>query len=82
MNTLAYINWKHDQLTEQTIRSLFKSIVEAVKHCHQNDIIHRDLKPENILINFNEDGGISDVKLADFGLACSMTHCGVKMSKD
>ena len=61
---------------------MFKRVVEAVKHCHDNDIIHRDLKPENILINFNKDGTINDVKLADFGLACKKTHCPVTISRD
>lgn len=44
-----------------------QQILEAVKHCHENNIVHRDLKPENLLLASKNKG--ANVKLADFGLA-------------
>lgn len=42
-------------------------IVKGLQYCHNNNVMHRDLKPENILVNVDENGKISDLKLADFG---------------
>lgn len=44
-----------------------QQILEAVRHCHENNIVHRDLKPENLLLASKTKGAA--VKLADFGLA-------------
>lgn len=44
--------------------SLFKQVLEAVRHAHQNLVIHRDLKPDNILVT---DSG--EVKILDFGIS-------------
>jgi len=43
---------------------LFKQVLEAVRHAHQNMVIHRDLKPGNILVT--PDG---QVKILDFGIS-------------
>lgn len=58
---------------DETVRSVFSQILDAVAYCHANGIYHRDLKPENILCL---QGG-ARVVLADFGLA---TH--EKVSSD
>lgn len=44
-----------------------QQILDAVRHCHENNIVHRDLKPENLLLASKNKG--ANVKLADFGLA-------------
>lgn len=41
----------------------------ALKYMHSGDLVHRDLKPANILINSD-----CNIKIADFGLARSVSH--------
>uniref|UniRef100_A0A3P8Z337 non-specific serine/threonine protein kinase n=1 Tax=Esox lucius TaxID=8010 RepID=A0A3P8Z337_ESOLU len=62
-------------LCEEEARRLFKQIVNAVKHCHNNQIVHRDLKCENILL---DERGF--VKLTDFGFACHYTDRSALMN--
>ncbi|OUM63489.1 hypothetical protein PIROE2DRAFT_43349, partial [Piromyces sp. E2] len=49
-------------------KEVFEILIDTVQYLHKKRIYHRDLKPENILITV--DG---DIKIADFGLACSDT---------
>lgn len=58
-----YINDRH-RLSEKEARRLYRQIVSAIHHCHENGIVHRDLKLENIVME--KDGCI---KIADFGLS-------------
>lgn len=46
------------------VRSIFRTIVAAIKHCHDANISHRDIKLDNILVN--ESG---ELKIIDFGFA-------------
>ena len=52
-----------------------RNLLLAIEHMHFNKIIHRDLKPDNILLrntdeeNIFEHNSISNVVIADFGLA-------------
>ncbi|KZV59256.1 kinase-like protein [Peniophora sp. CONT] len=50
---------------EHRIRSTFGQMLRALKHTHDVGVVHRDLKLENFLVS--ED--LSEVYLADFGLA-------------
>jgi len=68
--------------SEGVTAQCFRSILEAISHCHSLGVVHRDLKPENILLSDNSDS--AEVKVADFGLAklyddettMMMTQCG------
>lgn len=51
-------------MNELECKFIFRQIVQAVHHLHQNGIIHRDIKDENIII---DNQGI--IKLIDFGSA-------------
>ncbi|SMO40908.1 serine/threonine-protein kinase [Fodinibius sediminis] len=54
---------QNDCTVEQKV-SLFKQILEAVRHAHENLVIHRDLKPSNILVD--PEG---NAKILDFGIS-------------
>lgn len=43
-----------------------------MKYCHDLGIVHRDLKPENLLLSSTSNN--ANIKLADFGLACSVLN--------
>ena len=57
-----------DQFSERDARNCVIAIIEAIRYCHGLGIIHRDIKPENLLLA-DADGGLSSLKVADFGLA-------------
>ncbi|XP_025268161.1 mitogen-activated protein kinase 13 isoform X2 [Camponotus floridanus] len=46
-------------------------LFKAIKYIHSGNVIHRDLKPSNVLLNAQ-----CHCKIADFGLARSMTQIG------
>jgi serine kinase len=57
------------EVPEDQAKTLFQQMASAVQYLHSNNIAHRDLKCENILLTSE-----LDVKLADFGLACSCVN--------
>ena len=52
---------------------LFKQMLAAVQHAHENQVVHRDLKPENALLTKDET-----LKLLDFGIAKEMGGGGTR----
>lgn len=56
-----------DQFSETDARECTKSLIDAIRYCHDLGIIHRDIKPENLLIA-SEQIGLTSIKVADFGL--------------
>ena len=49
------------------VRELTRGLLRSIVYIHQRDIIHRDIKLDNILLK--KKNIITDVKLADFGIA-------------
>ncbi|CAN0535962.1 unnamed protein product, partial [Laminaria digitata] len=60
---------------EEEARDLCRVLIESVRYCHELGIVHRDLKPENLLLTSTGDD--ADIKLADFGFACSVLNGNV-----
>lgn len=71
MSLMDYLNEYFDSLTKEAKLHIFRLVAEAVDYCHSKGIMHRDIKLENILVNVDENGQVSDLKLADFGFACA-----------
>lgn len=75
------------KFSESQVREYMKSIVDAVRYCHELGIVHRDIKvipshmqPENLLMTTK--GPDAMLKLADFGISkiiteeMLITNCG------
>lgn len=56
-----------EKYSEAEAQRLVRTLVEAIKFCHDLGIVHRDLKPENILLANPADD--APLKIADFGFA-------------
>ncbi|CAK77807.1 unnamed protein product (macronuclear) [Paramecium tetraurelia] len=52
---------------ESLVRKLVYNLLDALVYIHERKIIHRDIKPENLILKDEND--ISNIALADFGLA-------------
>jgi len=66
LDKLIYANGK---VEEETAKTVFSQIIQALHYLHQNGIAHRDIKAENVLMC--ED---STVKLGDFGFSSSSSY--------
>jgi calcium-dependent protein kinase len=54
--------------SEKEAADIMQKLFSGVLHLHSSFICHRDIKPENILFPIAHD--YSEVKIADFGMAC------------
>jgi len=61
---------------ERDVLKIFKQILKAIKHSHDNGIVHRDIKLENILM----DTTTSKVTVIDYGL-CDIVPRGTVSQK-
>lgn len=57
---------KNSYSLEQVAKTMGR-LLSALAYMHSQNIMHRDLKPDNILMR--EQSDITDVVIADFGLA-------------
>eukprot|EP00474_Spongospora_subterranea_P001146 CRZ01604.1 hypothetical protein [Spongospora subterranea] len=57
---------KRDVFSEVIAATLIRSMMEAVRYCHNKNIVHLDLKPENFV--FEKASDINRLVLVDFGL--------------
>ena len=55
-------------LHKSLVKSYLWQLLQGIAHCHTHRVLHRDLKPQNLLID-----AIGNIKLADFGLARSIS---------
>lgn len=53
-----------EDLNDDTIATIVKSMASALSHAHKNGVLHLDVKPRNVLINHE-----GRIKLIDFGIA-------------
>jgi len=54
-------------ISEKKASQYIRTMLEAIKHCHDKNIVHRDLKPENFV--FKTKAKDSEMVLIDFGCA-------------
>jgi eukaryotic-like serine/threonine-protein kinase len=66
--TLRQLLTERGKLSPRESLDIIESVLAGLAAAHEAGIVHRDVKPENVLLA--EDGR---VKVADFGLARSMT---------
>lgn len=66
---------KNKPFTNEEVKDLMHQAFSAIEYIHKNGFMHRDLKPENFLVKKEraQTGDVSVLKLADFGLARSVT---------
>jgi len=66
--SLASINKKFGPFQESLVAVYIKQVLQGLDYLHQQGVVHRDIKGANILTTKN-----GAVKLADFGVAMSLT---------
>ena len=49
-STLYEAFLEQDGLTEVQLSQIFKSLIQCLSICHNNNFIHTDIKPQNIFI--------------------------------
>jgi serine/threonine protein kinase len=76
MSLADRIDNQRGPLPEAEALALFKGVLAALDHGHQNLIVHRDVKPNNILI----DRRTGQARLCDFGIAKQVAERGVTLS--
>jgi serine/threonine protein kinase len=66
--TLADLLKRNGRIEIDKLVTSIEQLLVGVRDCHHGGVIHRDIKPANIFLDESE-GGHTDVKLIDFGVA-------------
>jgi cell division cycle 2-like protein len=61
-------------LPENTARGFMWQLLAAARRMHACHVVHRDLKPANIIVSGEEEEGITNLKICDFGAALSLSE--------
>ena len=64
----SFLNSGSVMSVEDTLH-VIGNLCKTLSYCHGKNVLHRDIKPENILVCVETDP--VEVKLLDFGLACT-----------
>jgi len=67
---------KNKKVTNDQIKEIFVSMLNAVEGAHSLGIIHRDIKPSNFMIGIN-----NTIKLMDFGIAKNMNASNLEFTQ-
>ncbi|KAG4066406.1 hypothetical protein HA402_007042 [Bradysia odoriphaga] len=65
---------KLTRFSEAQARIMIRHLASAMAYIHSLGIVHRDVKPENLLVEMGPNGTFTELKLADFGLACEVVE--------
>lgn len=59
-------------VTESSLRMIFRDMLLGLQHVHGVGIVHRDVKPDNFLCTMGHSGVPDRVRLCDFGLSARL----------
>lgn len=62
------------RVNEDLAKSLYKQVLDGMRHCHDRLVVHRDLKLDNLLL-----GCVNGVKIIDFGFAAQVASRDAKL---
>ena len=65
--------------SESNAATIMKQIFTGLVRVHEQNITHRDLKLENLILA--EEGNLSSLRIADFGLARRMKTARGKLKR-
>jgi len=63
------------QAREAIMKPVMEQVFDAVGHLHRFGIVHRDVSMENVLLTCEEESGLLQVRLIDFGAASLSPMC-------
>lgn len=66
---IALCRKQRTAVPEQRVVRWFTQMCCSLAYMHKQNVLHRDIKPQNVLLTGMEDGGLGNVKIADFGIS-------------